>query len=144
MALLRRARQLSLLLTSRIAVLAPDDSRWSKHSETLRAVAGALRKLGSTGSLPVAVSTLRGELADNEEWKADPARPAIIVGTIDMIGSKLLFSGYGDGRYRRSQHAGLIGQDSFIIVSAAVSHQVSSPYRLIILGKDHSPLVFQS
>jgi CRISPR-associated endonuclease/helicase Cas3 len=63
----------------------------------------------------LAVSTLRGELADNSEWKKDPARPAIIIGTIDMIGSKLLFSGYGDGRYGRAHHAGLIGQDALII-----------------------------
>src|SRR5690606_32529461 len=55
------------------------------------------------------------EFADNEEWKADPARPAIIIGTIDMIGSKLLFSGYGDGRYGRAHHAGLIGQDALIV-----------------------------
>lgn len=68
----------------------------------------------STGE-PIAISTLRGELADNEEWKADPARPAIIVGTIDMIGSKLLFSGYGDGFRARPHHAGLIGQDALII-----------------------------
>ena len=65
--------------------------------------------------MPLAVSTLRGELADNEEWKSDPARPAIIVGTIDMIGSKLLFGGYGDGRYHRPHHAGLIGQDALIV-----------------------------
>jgi CRISPR-associated endonuclease/helicase Cas3 len=54
-------------------------------------------------------------LADNEEWKSDPARPAIIVGTIDMIGSKLLFAGYGDSYKLRSHHAGLVGQDTLII-----------------------------
>jgi len=76
----------------------------------------ALCRLASAGAeVPVAVSTLRGELADNEEWKADPARPAIIIGTIDMVGSKLLFSGYGDGRYGRVHHAGLIGQDALIV-----------------------------
>ncbi|MCK6456699.1 MAG: type I-U CRISPR-associated helicase/endonuclease Cas3 [Phycisphaerae bacterium] len=64
---------------------------------------------------PLAVSTLRGELADNGEWKVNPARPAIIIGTIDMIGSKLLFSGYGDERYGRAHHAGLIGQDALIV-----------------------------
>ncbi|MGH9969291.1 MAG: type I-G CRISPR-associated helicase/endonuclease Cas3g [Pyrinomonadaceae bacterium] len=64
---------------------------------------------------PLAISTLRGELADNEEWKVDPARPAIIIGTIDMIGSKLLFSGYGDGYRMRPHHAGLIGQDTLIV-----------------------------
>ena len=63
----------------------------------------------------LAISTLRGELADNEEWKSDPARPAIIVGTIDMIGSKLLFAGYGDSYKLRPHHAGLVGQDALII-----------------------------
>ena len=61
---------------------------------------------------PPAVSTLRGELADNGEWRKDPSRPAIIVGTIDMVGSKLLFNGYGDGPYWRVHHAGLVGQDT--------------------------------
>lgn len=61
---------------------------------------------------PLAISTLRGELADNGEWKKDPSVPAIIIGTIDMVGSKLLFNGYGDGRYWRVHHAGLVGQDT--------------------------------
>lgn len=46
-----------------------------------------------SGAGPLAISTLRGELEDNREWSTHPARPAIIVGTIDMIGSRLLFSG---------------------------------------------------
>lgn len=95
----------------------PADPRWAEHGDTLRSLADALRLLAGAGDgeLPLAVSTLRGELADNQEWKVNPARPAIIIGTIDMIGSKLLFSGYGDGRYGRAQHAGLIGQDTLIV-----------------------------
>jgi CRISPR-associated endonuclease/helicase Cas3 len=85
----------------------------SKPLERLREALERARAV-STGE-PIAISTLRGELADNEEWKADPARPAIIVGTIDMIGSKLLFSGYGDGFRMRPHHAGLIGQDTLIV-----------------------------
>ncbi len=46
---------------------------------------------------PLAVSTLRGQFADNREWSADPCRPAVIVGTVDMIGSRLLFCGDGCG-----------------------------------------------
>lgn len=61
---------------------------------------------------PLALSALRGELADNGEWRKDPSVPAIIIGTIDMVGSKLLFNGYGDGRYWRVHHAGLVGQDT--------------------------------
>lgn len=96
-------------------LLAPDDARWSAHAETLRGLAVALQGLASTTDGVLAVSTLRGEFADNEEWKADPARAAIVLGTIDMVGSKLLFNGYGDGRYWRAQHAGLIGQDALMI-----------------------------
>jgi CRISPR-associated endonuclease/helicase Cas3 len=98
-------------------LLRPADEPWGSHADTLRALAHDLRRLAHAGGdeLPLAVSTLRGELADNEEWKVNPARPAIIVGTIDMIGSKLLFSGYGDGRYGRAHHAGLIGQDALIV-----------------------------
>ena len=84
--------------------------------DVLRELRDALQRLAAYPSPDVvAISTLRGELADNEEWKKDPARPAIIIGTIDMIGSKLLFSGYGDRRYGRAHHAGLIGHDALIV-----------------------------
>jgi CRISPR-associated endonuclease/helicase Cas3 len=63
----------------------------------------------------LAISTLRGERADNRAWSIDPSRPAIIVGTVDMIGSRLLFSGYGDSRRRRASHAGLLGQDTLMV-----------------------------
>lgn len=90
---------------------APDSS-----NGPLGSLRTALATLASDDSqVPVAVSTLRGELADNGEWKKNPARAAIVIGTIDMIGSKLLFSGYGDGRYGRAHHAGLIGQDTLIV-----------------------------
>lgn len=97
-------------------LLDPTNPSWQMHAKALTQLTAALQKLSARlDDLPLAISTLRGELADNEEWKADPARPAIIVGTIDMIGSKLLFNGYGDGRYHRTHHAGLVGQDSLII-----------------------------
>ena len=65
------------------------------------------------------ISTLRGELADNAEWRADAARPTITIGTIDMTGSKLLFGGYGDGANRRAMHAGLIGIDALLVYDEA-------------------------
>lgn len=96
-------------------LLDPGNSEWKPHANTIEAIARRLSGLCADGGAPLGVSTLRGELADNEEWKTDPARPAIVVGTIDMIGSKLLFSGYGDGRYSRAHHAGLVGQDVLIV-----------------------------
>ena len=90
-------------------LLTPGNNEWQRHEPTFAAIASALQQLSVPSNVALAVSTLRGELADNQEWKGDPAQPAIIVSTIDMIGSKLLFSGYGDGPYWRPQHAGLIG-----------------------------------
>lgn len=63
----------------------------------------------------LSISTLRGEFADNGEWRRDPSRPAIIVGTVDMIGSRLLFSGYGCGFRSRPLHAGFLGQDALLV-----------------------------
>jgi CRISPR-associated endonuclease/helicase Cas3 len=64
---------------------------------------------------PLALSTLRGAFADNREWSADPARPAVISGTVDMIGSRLLFGGYGVGFKGKPLHAGFLGQDVLLV-----------------------------
>ncbi len=64
---------------------------------------------------PLAISTLRGQFADNREWSADPARPAVISGTVDMIGSRLLFGGYGVGFKGKPLHAGFLGQDVLLV-----------------------------
>ena len=64
---------------------------------------------------PLAISTLRGQFADNREWAADPSRPAVICGTVDMIGSRLLFSGYGCGFKSKPLHAGFLGQDVLLV-----------------------------
>lgn len=61
------------------------------------------------------ISTLRGQFADNGDWCEDPSIPAVICGTVDMIGSRLLFSGYGVGRNKRPLHAAFLGQDSLLI-----------------------------
>ncbi len=75
--------------------------------------------LGVTTDRPLAISTLRGQHADNREWLADPSRPAIVVGTVDMIGSRLLFEGYGVSPRMRPVHAALLGVDSLIVLDEA-------------------------
>jgi CRISPR-associated endonuclease/helicase Cas3 len=68
-------------------------------------------------SLPV--STLRGQYVDNNEWIEDPASCAIIVGTVDMTGSRLLFEGYGVSRKMRPYTAGLLGSDTLVVLDEA-------------------------
>jgi CRISPR-associated endonuclease/helicase Cas3 len=71
------------------------------------------------GERALPISTLRGQYVDNREWLADPAMPAIVVGTVDMIGSRLLFSGYGVSRGMRPYHAGLLGADALVVLDEA-------------------------
>ena len=68
---------------------------------------------------PLPISTLRGGFADNRKWLEDPSKPAIVVGTIDMVGSRLLFEGYGVSRRMRPYHAGLLGVDTLFVLDEA-------------------------
>jgi CRISPR-associated endonuclease/helicase Cas3 len=89
-----------------------------------------------TGGL-LAISTLRGERADNREWSRDPSTPAVVIGTVDMVGSRLLFRGYGDGRYFRPYHAGLLGVDVLIVNDEA--HLTPAFARLLMAIREMSP-----
>lgn len=75
------------------------------------------KALGLSRSLPI--STLRGQFVDNKEWLEDPSSPAIVVGTVDMIGSRLLFEGYRCSRKMRPYHAALLGADALIVLDEA-------------------------
>lgn len=82
-------------------------------SEEVRRLRMNLDNAGISQAL--AVSTLRGQMADNRAWSEDPSRPAVICGTVDMIGSRLLFSGYRIGFKTRPLHAGFLGQDALLV-----------------------------
>lgn len=102
------------LLTKLNAALADETNPLHMLAQTLREASM------KGGESVLALSTLRGQRADNREWCLDPSRPAIIVGTVDMIGSRLLFTGYGKvGINHRSLQAGLLGQDSLIVIDEA-------------------------
>lgn len=81
--------------------------------------AADLKKALELGDRSLPISTLRGQHVDNREWLEDPASTAIIVGTVDMIGSRLLFEGYGVSRKMRPYHAGLLGADTLVVLDEA-------------------------
>ncbi|MYD95310.1 MAG: type I-U CRISPR-associated helicase/endonuclease Cas3 [Chloroflexi bacterium] len=86
-----------------------------KNDERLAPVRSGL----GLGDALLPISTLRGQHVDNREWMSDPAAPAIIVGTVDMIGSRLLFEGYGLSRRMRPFAAGLLGCDVMVLLDEA-------------------------
>ena len=95
------------------------ETAWRDPNHTLHALASAL---SDSGCLPgvLETSTLRGQRTLDTRWRDDPSRPAIIVGTVDMMGSRLLFSAYGRvGPWGRSLEAGLLGQDCLVVLDEA-------------------------
>ena len=77
------------------------------------------KKALGLGARSLPISTLRGQHVDNREWLEDPALSAIIVGTVDMIGSRLFFEGYGTSRKMRPYQAGLLGADTLVVLDEA-------------------------
>ncbi len=65
------------------------------------------------------VVQLRGQIVANRDWAIRPTMPQLIIGTVDQIGSRLLFQGYGLGKWGRPQQAGLLGADSWVAVDEA-------------------------
>jgi CRISPR-associated endonuclease/helicase Cas3 len=83
-------------------------------------VAGVLRQDGDDPNTPVLeVTRMRGGLTWSWRWLDRPDRHAVVVGTIDQVGSRLLFRGYGVGEQLRPIDAALTGRDSLIIVDEA-------------------------
>jgi CRISPR-associated endonuclease/helicase Cas3 len=92
-------------------------------SEELKEIKQRLLGFGST--TPLQIAMLRGGMYRSDTWADRPNQPLICVSTVDQIGSRLLFRGYGVGEKRRSVDAGLVGCDSLIIVDEA---HLSEPF----------------
>src|SRR5579871_1326516 len=97
-------------VTDEVEALLGDDGSLARCPKVRDLLARA-----SLRGIPLAVSTLRGQRADNGDWSLDPSTPAVVIGTVDMIGSRLLFRGYRSGRYHRPMHAGLLGVDTLLV-----------------------------
>jgi CRISPR-associated endonuclease/helicase Cas3 len=67
-----------------------------------------LKFLGLTEKVKVHV-LMGGE--DASEWDLDPEKPAILIGTQDMLLSRALNRGYGMGRFRWPMHFALLNND---------------------------------
>ena len=84
----------------------------------LTAVADRLRSLAADRAAePLQVIRLRGGVA--ARLPADPSSPAVMLSTLPMYGSRLLFRGYGSTRSKRPIDAAMAGTDSLVIVDEA-------------------------
>ncbi len=93
-----------------------NESEFDKTNELNR----ALRSLhGFDNGDVLNIVQLRGQRLDDREWSLAPTQPQLIIGTVDQIGSRLLFQGYGQGKWSRPLHAGLLGIDAWVCIDEA-------------------------
>jgi CRISPR-associated endonuclease/helicase Cas3 len=96
----------------------------SGHAVLAR-VAHRLRALAEDGDHPLVVVRLRGGMAREPDWARTPSQPTVLVSTVDQVGSRLMFRGYGVSDSMKPIHAGLLGRDTLILLDEA---HLSQPF----------------
>ena len=87
-------------------------------SGLVKRVADQLTRL-SGGDSPLHVAEMRGGAFRDEAWVRTPLQPAIVASTVDQVGSRLLFRGYGVSPNTWPLHAALIANDGLIFLDEA-------------------------
>lgn len=117
-------RRLVFVVDRRVVVNATFARAERIRDRLAKAEGGILRQLRDAllacgGEEPLRVTELRGGMWKDERWARTPLQPAVIVSTVDQIGSRLLHRGYGLSPNAWPLHAGLLANDALIILDEA-------------------------
>lgn len=92
------------------------------EGDPLWIVADRLRSLvapSPLGHRPLDVVRMRGGVTWAARWLRSPSQPAVILGTVDQMGSRLLFRGYGTSDRMKPVDAALVGSDVLCLLDEA-------------------------
>ena len=84
----------------------------------LKTVADRLREMARSDD-PLTTYQMRGGIYRDNSWVRSPLQPTLIASTVDQVGSRLLFRGYGVGDNVLAIHAGLVANDALIFLDEA-------------------------
>ncbi len=87
-------------------------------SGVLKTVTDRLLAMGQ-GESPLDTYVLRGGIYGDDSWVRSPLQPTLIASTVDQVGSRLLFRGYGVWDKQWPIHAALVANDSLILLDEA-------------------------
>lgn len=117
-------RKMIFVVDRRIIVSATYERAQKLRRLLTQATSGILLEIKNAllaygGEEALFVTELRGGIWKNDSWARTPVQPAVIVSTIDQIGSRILFRGYGLSPAAWPLQAGLLANDSLIILDEA-------------------------
>ena len=110
----------------RLAAAFRDAVRNDAAPDIVRTVAKRLQHLAGPGRPPLVARSLRGGAPREDDWARTPCQPTVLCTTVDQVGSRLLFRGYGVSDSMKPVQAGLLGSDALILLDEA---HLSQPFR---------------
>jgi CRISPR-associated endonuclease/helicase Cas3 len=113
--------QRAVRIAAKIAEAEGTDTVLGRVAESLR----TLSTLKQGSAPPLDVLELRGGIYRDNRWARSATQPTIICTTVDQLGSRLLFRGYGVSPNAAPIHAALIAYDSLVLLDEA---HISRPF----------------